>query len=97
VTFGFNRYVLESLLTNDKFKNYWIIIVTMLQPIDPRLKQRFQKNEKNISELIFVEMNYWWSFQNLISNECKLKTDIWEKKIKHIRKYDLYPIFQEEI
>lgn len=97
VTFGFNKYVLESLLTNDKFKNYWIIIVTMLQPIDPRLKQRFQKNEKNISELIFVEMNYWWSFQNLISNECKLKTDIWEKKIKHIRKYDLYPIFQEEI
>ncbi len=86
-----------GLKNEENNSDHWLIIVKNLQPLDPRLKKRFQENEKNISELTFVEMNHWWTFQKLISNECNLKSDFWEKKIKHIRKYDLYPIFQEEI
>lgn len=103
VTFWFNRYVLEStkFCPPDKGDkggcNYWIIIITVLQPLDPRLKQRFTDNENNISELTFVEMNYIWQLQKLISNECNLKSDSREKKIKNIRKIELYPIFQEDI
>jgi 2-oxoglutarate ferredoxin oxidoreductase subunit alpha len=100
ITFWFNRYVLEStpfIKGGGGDSNYWLIVVTVLQPLDPRLKKRFKENEKNISELTFVEMNHWWTFQKLISNECNLRSESREKKIKSIRKYDLYPIFQEEI
>lgn len=80
-----------------QFSDYWLIVVTVLQPLDPRLKKWFQENEQNIEELTFVEMNYGWIFQKLISNECNLRSESREKKIKSIRKYDLYPIFEEDI
>ena len=86
-----------GLKNKESNPDHWLIIVKNLQPLDPRLKKRFQENEKNISELTFVEMSFGWSFQKLITNECNLKSDFRENKIKHIRKYDLYPIFQEEI
>ena len=80
-----------------QFADHWLIVVTVLQPLDPRLKQRLSDNEKNIEELTFVEMNHGWTFQELITNECNLKSDSREKKIKNIRKYTLYPIFREDI
>ncbi len=105
VSFGFNRYILDSkvdeLCPPDKGDkggcNYGLIIITVLQPLDPRLKQRFTDKKSQIEELTFVEMNHWWTFQKLITNECNLKSNSREKKIKNIRKIDLYPIFKEDI
>jgi hypothetical protein len=95
VSFGFNRYALESFMSENK--DYWLIIVTIFQPLDPRLKQRFVDHESQIQELNFVEMNNVWAFQNLITNECNLKSDSRSKKIKNYRKITLYPIFKEDI
>ena len=95
VSFGFNRYALESFMSENK--DYWLIIVTVFQPLDPRLKQRFADHESQIQELNFVEMNNVWAFQNLITNECNLKSDSRSKKIKNYRKITLYPIFKEDI
>jgi hypothetical protein len=91
----FNRYTLEDYISNKS--EYGLIAITVLQPLDPRLKVWLTKNEKNISELTFVEMNYTWLLQNLISNECNLKSDSREKKLRNIRKIELYPIFKEDI
>jgi hypothetical protein len=76
---------------------YWLIVITVLQPLDPRLKIWLQENESKIEELTFVEMNHTWLLQKLISNECNLKSDSREKKLKNIRKIELYPIFKEDI
>jgi hypothetical protein len=62
-----------------------------------RLKSRLENNEKNIKSLTFVEMNYTWQLQELLTNICLLNTEDRNKKIKNIRKYDLYPIFEENI
>ncbi|HRX64101.1 MAG TPA: hypothetical protein P5060_03300, partial [Candidatus Absconditabacterales bacterium] len=99
ITFGFNKYNLQSVITSETWqsKGYGLIVITVLQPLDTRLKQRLSDNEKNIEELTFVEMNHGGTFQKLITNECSLKSDSREKKIKNIRKYTLYPIFKEEI
>ena len=112
ITFGFNSYVLESVISTEaekslksdlstssrwQSKDYGLIIVKILQPLDPRLKIRFQDNQKNIQSLTFVEMNYTWQLQELITDQCWLNNPDRNKKIKHIRKYDLYPIFQEDL
>jgi len=95
VTFGFNSYVLKDYI-KDK-KDYGLIIINVMQPFDMRLKTRLEDNKKNIQSLTFVEMNYTWQVQELITNLCLLNTEDRNKKIKNIRKYDLYPIFQEDI
>jgi 2-oxoglutarate ferredoxin oxidoreductase subunit alpha len=112
VTFGFNRYVLESVISTEaekslksdlstssrwQSKDYGLIIIKVMQPFDMRLKTRLDDNKKNIQSLIFVEMNYTWQVQELVTNICLLNTEDRNKKIKNIRKYDLYPIFQEDI
>lgn len=88
------KKIATPVARNDK---YWIIIIKILQPLDPRLKIRFQDNQKNIQSLTFVEMNYTWQLQELITDQYWLNTKERENKIKHIRKYDLYPIFQEDL
>lgn len=95
VTFWFNRYLLENIINDNK--NVWLIIITVFQPLDPRLKTRFQSNENNIKGLTFVEMNEKWSLERLIKNECNLKSESRENKISHIRKYNLYPFFKEDL
>jgi len=95
VTMWFNKYNLEDYIANNS--DYWLIVITVLQPLDPRLKTRLQENEENIDELTFVEMNHTWLLQKLITNECNLKSNTREKKLKNIRKIELYPIFKEEI
>ena len=95
ITFGFNRYVLEDLIKDDS--NIWLIIITVFQPLDPRLKKRFIEHENQIKNLTFVEMNENWSLERLIKNECNLRSQNRENKINHIRKFDLYPFFKEDL
>ena len=95
VSFGFNRYVLEDLIKWDS--NTGLIIITVFQPLDPRLKKRFTEHENQIKNLTFVEMNENWSLEKLIKNECNLRSENRENKITHIRKFNLYPFFKEDL
>lgn len=65
-------------------------------PFDPRLKMFFDEKGKQIQRLTFVEMNYSGILQDLVRKECELYGD-WNQKIDQIRKYTLYPFFEEEI
>ena len=95
VSFWFNRYVLENII--EWKSDTWLIIITVFQPLDPRLKNRFTEHENQIKNLTFVEMNETGSLERLIKNECNLKSESRENKISHIRKYNLYPFFKEDI
>jgi hypothetical protein len=105
VTFGMNRYVLEEYIRIQNAKcriqnwisKYGLIVVKVLQPLDMRLKEFLDTKVKQIKKLVFVEMNYSWQLQELISNKCLLHDKKWNKKVSHIRKYTSYPIFLEDI
>jgi 2-oxoglutarate ferredoxin oxidoreductase subunit alpha len=99
VTFGVNRYVIEEYIRekNKKSVKYGLIIIKVLQPLDMRLKEFLDTNTKRIKKLIFVEMNTSGQLQELITNKCLLNDKKRNNKIKHIRKYILYPIFSEDI
>mgnify|MGYP002078816278 CR=1 FL=1 len=107
VTFGFNRYVLEDFI-REKEKGlrsqvpgstpkYGLIVIKVLQPLDMRLKDFLDSHVKQIKKLIFVEMNYSWQLEELITNKCRLHDRKWKNKISNIRKYTLYPFFREDI
>ena len=105
VTFGINRYVIEEYIRTKNWKlrienwklKYGLIVIKVLQPLDMRLKEFLDAHVKQIKKLIFVEMNYSWQLQELITNKCWLNDKKWNNKITHIRKYSLYPIFSEDI
>lgn len=99
VTFGVNRYVIEEYVRtkNKKAVKYGLIVIKVLQPLDMRLKEFLDTHVKYIKKLIFVEMNYSWQLQELITNKCRLNDKKRNNKITHIRKYTLYPIFAEDI
>ena len=94
ITFGFNKYALENYIA-DKHE-LWLIVITVVQPIDIRLKKFFEDNFDSIEELIFVEMNYSWQMETYLRNQFGMITERWNKKIKNIRKYTLYPFFEED-
>lgn len=94
ISMWINRYAIEAAI---KWNNeYWLIIIKCFYPFDYRLKEFFDSNKTNIDKLVFVEMNGSWELQNLVQKECELYWD-WKEKISHQRKYNLYPIFEEEI
>ena len=105
VTFGVNRYVIEEYIRTKNWKlrienwklKYGLIVIKVLQPLDMRLKEFLDAHVKQIKKLIFVEMNYSWQLQTLITNKCWLNDKKWNNKITNIRKYTLYPIFSEDI
>ena len=94
ITMGINRYPIENFI-RDK-KNLWLIIIKCFYPFDKRLKDFLNNNKENIEKLIFVEMNQSWILEDLVRKECELYND-WNTKINHQRKYNLYPIFDEDI
>lgn len=107
VTFGFNRYVIEDFIRGKgkgsrsqvpgSTPKYGLIVIKVFQPFDIRLKEFLDQRVKNIKNLVFVEMNYSWQLQDLISNKCLLNDKKWKNKIANIRKYTLYPVFAEDI
>ena len=94
ITMGINRYPIKNFI-RDK-KELWLIIIKCFYPFDKRLKDFLNNNKENIEKLIFVEMNQSWILEDLVRKECELYND-WNTKINHQRKYNLYPIFDEDI
>lgn len=95
VSLGFNRYVLEWFVSNNK--DWWVIFVHNIYPLDFRLKDFFEKNFDNIDKLVFVEQNYSWQLENHIVKSFDMNNDKWKNKITNNRKYALYPIFENEL
>ena len=94
VTMGINRYPIQEYL---KWKEeLWLIIIKSFYPFDKRLKKFLEENKQTIQQLIFVEMNYTWILEDLVRKECELYQDR-NSKITNKRKYNLYPIFQEDL
>ena len=94
ITMWINRYPIENHIKNKD--ELWLIIIKSFQPFDKRLKSFLDENEKNIKWITFVEMNQSWILENLVRKECELYNN-WNNKINHQRKYNLYPIFDEDI
>jgi len=94
VTFGRNRYVLESVLADKSDRG--LIVVTVLQPINPKLALFFEQKFEQIEQLVFVEQNYSGQFEKQIKVECGLMTAEWAWKISSSRKYANYPFFEED-
>ena len=86
VSFLSNRFAIDSALENDKTK--WAIYVKVLFPLDPRLEAFL--NEKS-RKLVFVEENRSWQFERHLRDNI----DLSKHKITNLRKYDLYPFFEE--
>lgn len=97
ITYGWNRFVLEDFIRQNPDKKFGLIVITVLQPFDLRLKEFLEEKNSQIQSLIFVEMSASGQFQRLITEQCHLNKEIWNNKIKHHRKYILYPIFGEEL
>ncbi len=95
ISFGFNSYALRNFV--DLHKDWGLIIVTVLQPINPQLSVFLQDRFEWIDKLVFVEQNYSGQFEKHIKVECGLMTPEREQKISHYRKYTLYPIFDDEL
>ncbi|MDD3120678.1 MAG: hypothetical protein PHF46_04685 [Candidatus Gracilibacteria bacterium] len=95
VTFGFNKYVLKDWVK--KNPEYGLIVIKVIQPLDFRLKEFLDKNENKIEKLIFVEMNYSGQLEEVIVKNFALNNNSRKSKIKNIRKYGLYPIFEEDV
>lgn len=94
VTFGFSKYVLDNFI--GKNAGYWLIVITAIQPLDPRLKDFFVEKFNTGGEFIFVEQNYSWQLEHYVRNAFWFVTDERNTKIKNMRKYELYPFFEEE-
>ncbi|MEF2174895.1 MAG: 2-oxoacid:acceptor oxidoreductase family protein [Candidatus Absconditabacteria bacterium] len=95
ITVGFNSYGVKSFI-QDK-PQYGLIIIKILSPFDKRLKKFLEENENNIQNLIFVEQNATGQLQDLVLSKLDLTSNNWNQKIKSIRKYDLYPVYQEDL
>ncbi|MFA6256610.1 MAG: hypothetical protein WC606_05570, partial [Candidatus Absconditabacterales bacterium] len=82
---------------SDISSDFGLIIMKVFQPFDMKLKEFLDEKNKQIKQLIFVEMNKSGQMEERVTNKCLLHDAKWEGKINHYRKYTLYPIFLEEI
>lgn len=85
---SFTSYTAKKFIQENK--DFWLIIIKFLKPLDQRLKEEILKRE----EIIFVENNYSWQLENYITKEFSL--DCSNVKISNLRKYDLYPFYLED-
>ena len=91
ITMWINSLTLKKYIKENT--DYGLIIVEVLQPLDLRLKEFIK--EKNVEEIIFVELNYSWQLEEIITSKLNLNCE--NIKISHIRKYENYPLFIEDI
>jgi 2-oxoglutarate ferredoxin oxidoreductase subunit alpha len=94
---GFTSYTAKKFVNDNK--EFWLIIIKFLKPLDNRLKEELIWKQ----EIIFVENNYSGQIENYITKELSLNNNLlinseWNKKLKisHLRKYDLFPFYIED-
>jgi 2-oxoglutarate ferredoxin oxidoreductase subunit alpha len=95
ITWWINRYPIEKVISENN--DWWLIVIKVFQPFNESLRKFFEEKENQIENLLFVELNHDWSCERYICSQCWLTTNQWNKKINHLRKYNLYPFMVEEI
>jgi len=93
ITMWINKITLKKYIEENS--DYGLIVVKVLQPLDIRLKDFF--NKKEIEKLIFVELNYSWQLEEYLTSKFDLNCEKWKWKVDRIRKYNNYPLFIEDI
>jgi len=93
ITMWINRIVLEKYI--QKNKEYGIIVVEVLQPLDNELN--IFLNMHKIDKIIFVELNFSGELQTYLTWRLWLNCEKWKWKITNIRKYNNYPLFLEDL
>lgn len=88
VTTSFISYTAKKFIKENK--DFWLIIIKFLKPLDFRLKEELIWKE----ELIFIENNYSGQLEKYITKEFSL--DNMKLKISNLRKYDLLPFYIED-
>lgn len=97
ITYGINYFGIQWYIREHADEDWGIIIMKVIQPLDLRLREFLETNNKKIEKLTFVEQNYSWQLQTFLSPGLWLQRDMWDGKISHIRSNSLYPIFEEQI
>ena len=77
-----------------KKHNWGLITINVLQPLDTRFKKYLTEK---IKKIVFVELNYSWQLQHIVSSQIWLNCPEREWKISYIRKYNNYPLFIEDL
>jgi 2-oxoglutarate ferredoxin oxidoreductase subunit alpha len=95
ITWWINRCPIEKVISENN--DWWLIVIKVFQPFNESLRKFFEEKENQIENLLFVELNHDWSCERYICSQCWLTTNQWNKKINHLRKYNLYPFMIEEI
>jgi len=89
VTTSFITYTALDFIKDNR--EYWLIVIKFLKPLDERLRDELTWKE----EVIFVEHNYSWQLETHLTDKLGLKYINW-LKISHLRKYDLMPFYIED-
>ena len=97
ITYGVNFYAIHGFIADHPDAGWGAIVLKVIQPMDMRLKEFLNDRSKHIERLTFVEQNYSGQLENVVCNKLWLQGDGWQWKIDHLRSYDLYPIFEEQI
>lgn len=91
VTQWINHIVTKKFVENNK--SWWLITITVIQPLDTRLKKYLLKAEK----IVFVELNKSWQLQEIVTSKLWLNCEKYDWKISYLRKYNNYPLFIEDL
>ena len=90
ITIGLTTYTTKEFVKINP--EFGLIIIKTIKPLDKRLLLEI----KDKKEVIFIESNYSGQLENYVSKELWLKFIKW-LKISHLRKYDLFPFYIEDI
>ncbi len=90
ITTSFTTYTaLDWISTHTE---YGLVVIHILRPLDERLRKDLLQAE----EIIFLEANYSGQLEKYITDEFGLRY-VPGLQISHIRKYDLYPFYREDL
>jgi pyruvate/2-oxoacid:ferredoxin oxidoreductase alpha subunit len=67
ITYGVNFYALQGYIHEHTNTDWGIIIIKVIQPLDIRLKEFLESQNKKIVKLMFVEQNYSGQLQTFLS------------------------------
>lgn len=93
ICIGFVRYTIEGFLQSHP--DWGCITITVLQPFDPGLERFLEERYDRVDRLVFVDNNYTGQLEKIVT-EASL-SEKWIPKIGRLRKFTLYPIFEEEL
>ncbi len=97
VTYGINYYGISGYTQGHLDENWGIILLKVIQPLDPGLKIFLDAHTESIDRLVFIEQNQSGQLETYLIPRLGLLRDRWDGKISHVRSQSFYPIFPESL